>query len=268
MLEIKKGGMKMTKGKTIKLTVFFLAITMMLFLNIINAHAIVLTFQQSDGGTFSETDGTYIESTSPDNNYGTYSFLFMATPSDTTAPARKILLGFFDILGNQNGQIGYGSTIHNATLRLNGVSGDDHKIIPLDVAWYEDTITWDNFGSAPGGVEGTDWDPNQATLFSLYGYHYSRYDRWTYVDVTSTLQEWSNGRENYGWIMMSPTDYFAHRGNCIIPSDDYYGPNWDKSWSPLLAVDYSPSPVPEPSSMLLFGSGLLGLLGFRKKKKV
>ena len=39
------------------------------------------------------------------------------------------------------------------------------------------------------------------------------------------------------------------------------------SYAPILHVDYAPNPIPEPTAMLLFGSGLIGLAGFRRKIK-
>jgi len=237
---------------------FLLLIILFVILIPRTANASSIIFQEGDGGAFSQTDGTYIESTRPDLNLGNYAYLYMATPSDPAAPARKALLGFFNIFGNNDGKIPHGSTINTATLTLNGISGDGHAMIPLDIAWNEYNATWNNFGSAAGGVAGIDWDPGQAIYFSLNGYRI-----WTNVDVASIMQEWSDGRDNYGWIMTSPVDQFGWKGKCIIPSDNYY--SHVSYLRPKLTVDYA-SPIPEPSTMLLLSFGLMGAGFFRRKR--
>lgn len=59
------------------------------------------------------------------------------------------------------------------------------------------------------------------------------------------------------------------RGESVFTEEHYgYSPGWnneqeDNRWR---ACEENPTPVPEPSSLLLLGSGFVGLLGYARKK--
>ncbi len=121
----------------------------------------------------------------------------MASIYDSLIPTRRAMFGFFNIFGDSLGQITYGSTIDSASIRLYGHGGNyTHSINLLNTSWSESGTTWNNFGSVPGGSEGVDWDTDNAVSFNLPSGYLTPVD----IDVTSFLQSWADGEDNFGWM--------------------------------------------------------------------
>jgi len=57
-------------------------------------------------------------------------------------------------------------------------------------------------------------------------------------------------------------EYLVTRGSAVFTKLEW------SSGAELVTIIPSPSPVPEPSTILLFGIGLLGLTGFSRRKKI
>ncbi len=84
------------------------------------------------------------------------------------------------------------------------------------------------------------------------------------VDSTSlpsgALDLYSNG----DFTSVMATSYGA--GNVIFLAYDWWATSSDAGWGSVLDSGVTMAPVPEPATMLLLGSGLIGLAGFRRKK--
>ncbi len=111
-------------------------------------------------------------------------------------PENHGLIRFDDIFGNAPNQVPLGAVITSATLTLNlsnqgGISTGVHRML---LPWEADD-TWNDWGSGvqPDGIE-AEVLPD-ATIVSTLGSSLA-------VDVTSSVQTWSDGTENLGWVLL------------------------------------------------------------------
>jgi len=146
-------------------------------------------------------------------------------------PADHALIRFDDIFGNGASQIPPGSTIISATLSLDvfnlgGISTTLHRML---VPWDCDD-TWCEWGDgiqADGVEAGAAPDATIPTTLVQF----------VMIDVTGSVQAWSNGAANYGWVLLP-------------------GPQNDDGWS--FASADNVNEVTRPTLHVVFDSGCEG----------
>lgn len=218
-----------------------------------NAHSDTLTFRQGDGGAYSATAATFLEERARTTNRGGEALVKLEEEYRTNNPSSHFLyqglVGFFDVIGTNPGQIPPNATINSATLTLNfsdaGSAGAPVTVHQMLKGWVENEVTWTQlkngspFGNVPftptqgpalnpgGGAPGTDYvstpvdsktAPAGARDFNL----------------TTVLQAWANGASNFGVYLR-----YRDTNGAQFHSDDAA----TLANRPLLTIDYTdPNP--------------------------
>lgn len=151
------------------------------------------------------------------------------------------------VFGGGNFIVSGSHTAYGVSL-LNSVFG--YSLAGTNHSWTSSTL---NAGDAAGTTFAGGPDP----LPSLNA---------TWSLVTTSLPVGAlNIYSRPGYTTVMANSYGA--GNAIFLAYDWYQTASDPSWGSVLDSAVTMAPIPEPATMLLLGSGLVGLAGFRRKKK-
>ena len=166
---------------------------------------VTLTFQKGDGGSYSETDDTYISSGRPDTNFGAGGAMFVDASGCKTSPSTvcRALIRFPNIIGSDAGQVAPGSVVVSAFLQFDITNpGGTQMLLQLTEGWTESGATWNGF-TTPGAptTKGAAIAFNAALGVIT-------------VNITAILQNWVNGDANYGLLIWSSsTDGVDYRSS-------------------------------------------------------
>ena len=151
----------------------------------------VETFQEGVNGYASTVD-TYVNEDSPAAGYGNEVSLIA-----DASPSQQILIRFDDIFGSGPNQIPLGSIINSASLDIYVTSSVTNGTVSLHsmlIDWG-DSPSWNSLGS---GIQVDGSDANAAADSSISSSN-TLYQ--TFTGLATTLQAWSDGTANYGWVM-------------------------------------------------------------------
>lgn len=140
-----------------------------------------------------------------------------------------------------------------SALEFNGMSGTLATILSAD----ENTFLWNNTD-----IGGESWAyiggyQDKATTEDD-GWNWVTGETWSYTNWS--VYEPNNGTSE-GFLQLFTDGTWNNINNAALwktPGDDYTATGY--------YVEYAPAPVPVPTTVWLLASGLLGLVGFRRKR--
>lgn len=249
---------------------------MMLFVLTANARADVIVFSSSLSNTI------YSDFQSNSNGQGGASGsegFRMDAGAVATLGVRRGLIQF-DIASF----VPSGATINSVSLQLTlssapgGAGAANVELHRLQTAWGEGAsgsnqgqgaaaqtgdATWINtfFNTGSWTNPGGDFSSTVSASTSV-GTTTNTAFTWTSSQMAADVQGWlDNGATNFGWILTNnETTAKSVRG--------FYTEEWaaDAAYRPQLTVDFTTATVPEPSSVVLAGGTMLGIVLARRRK--
>ncbi len=155
------------------------------------------------------------------------------------------------------------------TLSLEGLPAHDTITVNFDL------ILWDSW-DGENTRWGKDYQGLEADNTQVYEYTFSNFSQTNQTNPDLSRQLYGKFGGTQHWQDSLYENYndgftFDHTGSSLTLS--FYGRHLqslgDESWAidNIRVSSSSPAPVPEPATMLLFGTGLTGLAGSRMRRK-
>ncbi len=222
---------------------------------------LIPTFSYAGLITFTEAEDSHIEWThgilQHNGNYGTSTNIITANNGifDTYG-----LIKFDDIFGSESNQVSTDTIITSAELHLwmsreSAAFPNTINLFQLIKDWDELTVTGTNYGGLHNNTTGSAIDSYSKAVDDN-----AVLPQKLIFDVTTSLLDWQSfdGVTNFGWGIESAT---LHAVNYFFSSES------GGDFTPYLVLNYDTDPIPEPATMILFGTGLVGLIGSRLRRK-
>ena len=142
------------------------------------------------------------------------------------------MLRFDNIFGGGATQIPPGSIINSAEIQFfycNGNGGLPVWFHRMLETWDESNVTWNSMSTSGGGIQADDTEA-VASADAIPAGPTTGTGYWTATGLASSLQAWSDGATNHGWVIFT-----GDNSVCLRSQADNDVPD-----RPLLTVDYSP----------------------------
>ncbi len=217
------------------------------------------SFSNGNPSGYVGAQDTQLSRSTPDTSYANAATITVDAADGAGQPSQT-LLRFNNLFGNGTGQVPFNSEIALATLNIEVTNAGSGLVALRMLQDWQESSTWNSLvdGVSANGIEaalatnfdvtvGTP-DANEAASTNVGLGTFS-------LDVTKTVQAWSNGSTNNGWLL----NYLDGGTNGIgfRSSDDSTA-----SLRPRLNIDFVSS-VPEPSSVVMVLMAMSFVSSFR-----
>jgi len=156
----------------------------------------------------------------------------------------------------------WGEGITGANSTTVGGTGQGFPANPGDATWNER-----HFGSTPWTTPGGDFVQTVSGSLAVGSVFFSPQTWQSTSQMVADVQSWlTDPADNFGWILIN-RDENARQTHRAFFSKEAEANGLANAIGPRLLIDYTLAPVPVPAAIWLFGSGLMALAEFARRRK-
>ncbi|GJL51696.1 MAG: hypothetical protein NPIRA01_29230 [Nitrospirales bacterium] len=187
-----------------------------------------VSFQEGVDG-YASTQDTHLDESTPTTSYGNQTTVEVDL-SNSSDGEEHALIRFDNLFGSGTGQIPLGATIISVTLALDGT---DPSSSAATISLHRMLTTWNEsstWNSMTSGISTNDVEASSTADATIY--NPETIESKVLTGLESTVQAWSDGDTNYGWVIKSD-----HGDGWVFSSSE----NGTASLRPKLTVEYRTS---------------------------